>query len=233
MQVKLTCVWPRRRWRVQQTDKDKLQRPDSVCTACNNQASYSYGEINATSSYKRQGKKTDSDVILSPVLPAGMLPSPPLTSVLFPHSLHLAFITLYSTVSCPSFFLPSPWPAKSLLCSYFMFFSQQTLCHLSTSFSSSTQQPSHFSFSLLPFAIHPASHLTFLSSPAWMAVFIPSDAPSLDSHPFFSSDSLSLPPLRFYSPSYFHYHPVSIPLLISSSHTVAQWQTLFMYSAYD
>ncbi len=69
-----------------------------------------------------------------------------------------------------------------------------------------SQQLSHFSFILLPITIYPASRLTFLSSPAWMAGFSSLWTLSL----FFPLWlSIALPPSYFhtcFSPSHFHYH---------------------------
>lgn len=145
-------------------------------------------------------------------------------------SLHLAFITLYSTFSCSCFILLSPWPwwISHFLILHFLLpeiFAPPSYLFL---FFHTASSPGtfHSACYLSPFILPPISP-SFLLSLEWSIFF----------HPFrifLSLDALwvALSPLCFYSPSHFHHHPFSNPLSISSSHTDAQWQALFMYSPY-
>lgn len=151
----------------------------------------------------------DSD-IMSNLFPVGTLPSPPVTFVclfLFtPFSFH------YTTFSSACFFLPSPWPAKSHFFSNFMFSSSNPRSTFPNS-SLLSQSPS---FTLLPTSIHPASHLTFLSSPAWMADFSSLFFFPFDTQSAFLPHDFTLPPTSIITSSLVQY-PSLLQLLWSYS----------------
>lgn len=109
----------------------------------------------------------------------------------------------YTTFSSARFFRPSPW---SHFFSNFMFSSSNPRSTFPTS-SLLSQSPS---LTLLPTTIHPASHLTFLSSPAWMA-----DLSSLFFFPFDSQSAFlphdfTLPPTSIITSSLVQYPPLQL-----------------------